>query len=441
MLHALRSGRHPAKTGTRSALERMIYRGTTMRFSAAACDESLHKFTLLFLVCSCLMIIPGNPTDACTIVVKTDGESVLVGNNEDFLEPRTKVWFVARTDDAHGRMIWGYDRYLYPYQGGINEHGLFIDINAIGFTGWKNDPEKVDLTEDYIDYILSKCATVDEVIAEFHANDIDLGWVKFVVADASGSSAIFEWLNDGLHVVRRVGDYQISTNYLSPREPTEPRYQISKQILSSQPHPSVDLIRKVLAATSYDVDLGQTVYSTICDLKKKKVFLYNFHFFEEVVVFDVAAELAKGDASYEIPSLFEVSTHNEHWFNHLGTVMGARDLMEVIDDKGIEAGATAYREMAEEQRTFNRYYFPEWSMRSTGLQYLAAGQIETAIGVFRLTTEEYPESWQACADLAMAYDRYGDRENAILNYEKALSMNPKRIKIKELLREMRSETR
>jgi len=121
--------------------------------------------------------------------------------------------------------------------------------------------------------------------------------------------------------------------------------------------------------------------------------------------------------------------------------MGARDLMEVIDDKGIEAGATAYREMAEEQRTFNRYYFPEWSMRSTGLQYLAAGQIETAIGVFRLTTEEYPESWQACADLAMAYDRYGDRENAILNYEKALSMNPKRIKIKELLREMRSETR
>jgi hypothetical protein len=387
------------------------------------------------------MIFSDKPAEACTIVMKSDGETVLVGNNEDFLEPRTKVWFLAATNDAHGRMIWGYDRYLYPYQGGMNEHGLFIDINAIGFTGWRDDPEKPDLGEDYVDYILSKCATVDEVISVFHAYDIDLGWVKFVAADAKGSSVIFEWLNGGLHVVRRVGDYQISTNYLSPREPTEPRYQISDQILSSQPRPSVDLIRKVLAATSYDVDFGQTVYSTICDLKKKKVYLYNFHFFEEVVVFDVTAELAKGDASYEIPSLFEIRTHNENWFNILGTVMGARDLMEVVDEKGIDEGTEAYREMAKQQRTFNRYFFPEWSMRSTGLQYLADGQIENAIGIFRLITEEYSESWQAFSDLATAYEQKGDRDNAILNYEKALSMNPERTEIKELLLEMRNETR
>ena len=157
---------------------------------------------------------------ACTIVMKTDGATVLVGNNEDFLEPRTKVWFLSRSDDSHGLMIWGYDRYLYPYQGGMNEHGLFIDINAIGFTGWQNDPEKNDLTDDVVDYVLSKCETVDQVITEFHAHDIDLGWVKFVVADASGASAILEWLNGGLHVVHRDGDYQISTNYLSPKETT-----------------------------------------------------------------------------------------------------------------------------------------------------------------------------------------------------------------------------
>jgi predicted choloylglycine hydrolase len=411
-----------------------------MRFSLGAANECLHTSILLLVFCSSLMIVSGSPADACTIVVKADSESVLVGNNEDFLEPRTKVWFLARTDSAYGRMIWGYDRYLYPYQGGMNERGLFIDINAIGFSGWRNDPEKADLTEDIVDYVLSKCATVDEVIAEFDANDIDLGWVKYVVADATGSSAILEWLNGGLHIVRREGDYQISTNYLSPEEPTEPRYQISDHILSSQPHPSVDLIRKVLAATSYDVDLAQTVYSTICDLKKRKVFLYNFHFFEEVVVFDVAAELAEGNHSFEISSLFEVSTHNEHWFNHLGTLMGARDLMRVIDEKGIEAGAEAFREMAEQKRTFHRYYFPEWSMRSTGLQYLDAGQIENAIGIFRLTTQEYPDSWQAFADLAMAYDKSGDRGNAILNYEKALSMNPEKTEIVETLREMRNET-
>jgi tetratricopeptide (TPR) repeat protein len=285
--------------------------------------------------------------------------------------------------------------------------------------------------------VLSKCETVDQVIAEFHAQDIDLGWVKFVVADASGASAILEWLNDGLHVVHRDGDYQISTNYLSPNEPTEPRYQISAKILSSQAQPTVALIRKVLAATAYDVDLAQTMYSTICDLKKKRVYLYNFHFFEEVVVFDIAAELAKGDASYAIPSLFDIHTHNEHWFNHLGTLLGARDLMKVIDDEGIEAGIEAYREMAQQERTFRRYYFPEWSMRSTGMQYLLAGQIENAIGIFRLTTQEYPESWQAYTDLAASYAKNGDRENAILNYEKALSMNPEGTEIEEALSKMR----
>lgn len=411
-----------------------------MLFSFCACEKRLITSTLIFLICSGLSVALDHPAGACTIVMKTDGESVLVGNNEDFLEPRTKVWFLARTDDAHGRMIWGYDRYMYPYQGGMNEHGLFIDINAIGFSGWQDDPEKADLTEDVVDYVLSKCATVEEVIAEFRAHDIDLGWVKFVVADEIGSSAILEWLNGGLHVVRRDRDYQISTNYLSPREPTEPRYQISEQILSSQAHPSVDLIRKVLAATSYDVDLGQTVYSTICDLKKKKVYLYNFHFFEEVVVFDLATELAKGDTSHPIPSLFKVSTHNEHWFNHLGTQLGARDLMRVIDEKGIEAGIEAYRGMVEKERTFRRYYFPEWSMRSMGLSYLTAGQIENAIAVFRLTTQEFPESWQAFSDLAMACDRNGNRGDAIRYYEKALSVNPEATEIKKTLSRIRAET-
>jgi hypothetical protein len=411
-----------------------------MLFSFCARKKRMITSLLVFLICSGLLITLDHPAGACTIVMMTDGESVLVGNNEDFLEPRTKVWFLARTNDAHGRMIWGYDRYMDPYQGGMNEHGLFIDINAIGFSGWQDDPEKADLTEDVVDYVLSKCATVEEVVAEFRTHDIDLGWVKFVVADEIGSSAILEWLNGGLHVVRREGNYQISTNYLSPREPTEPRYQISDQILSGQAHPSVDLIRKVLAATSYDVDLGQTVYSTICDLKKKMVYLYNFHFFEEVVVFDLATELAKGDTSHPIPSFFEVSTHNEHWFNHLGTQLGARDLMKVIDEKGNEAGIEAYREMVEKERTFRRYYFPEWSMRSVGLNYLSAGQIENAIAVFRLTTQEYPESWQAFSDLAMACDRNGDREEAIRYYEKALSVNPESTEIKKTLSRIRAET-
>jgi len=401
--------------------------------------KRLPRQTLLSAVAFGLLILAHEPSTACTIVVKADDSTILVGNNEDYLDPRTKVWFLPGTDQSHGRMIWGYDRHMYPYQGGMNEKGLFIDINAIGFTGWQDNPETPDIPGSPVDYILSHCATVDQAVAEFRKHDVDLGWVKYVVADENGSSAILEWLNDELHVIRRDRDYQISTNYLSPKEPTEPRYQISEQILKSQDRPAVDLIRKVLAATSYDVDLGQTMYSTICDLKRKKVYLYNFHFFEEVVTYDVAAELAKGNASYAIPALFEVSTHNEFWFNHLGSQLGARDLMKVIDEDGIEAATRKFHEMKVEQRTFNRYHFPEWMLQSMGLYYLSTDQAENAIGIFHLNTQHHPESWRAFSDLAEALAKNGDREHAIQNYQKALAINPESDALAETLNNLVDE--
>ena len=38
-----------------------------------------------------LVTAPAHSVEACTIVMKTDGENVLVGNNEDFVEPRTII--------------------------------------------------------------------------------------------------------------------------------------------------------------------------------------------------------------------------------------------------------------------------------------------------------------------------------------------------------------
>ena len=76
----------------------------------------------------------------CTVVVKANQETILVGNNEDYIEPRTKIWLHPASAEAFGSMIWGFDRFLYPSQGGMNEQGLFIDILAVNnHTGWRND--------------------------------------------------------------------------------------------------------------------------------------------------------------------------------------------------------------------------------------------------------------------------------------------------------------
>ncbi|MDJ0839908.1 MAG: tetratricopeptide repeat protein [Acidobacteriota bacterium] len=376
---------------------------------------------------------------ACTIFVKADGETILVGNNEDYYDPRTKIWFHPPEDQLYGHVIWGYDRYLSPNQGGMNDRGLFIDINAIGFTGWKKDPAKADFDEDPVSYILTRFGTVDEVIQFFRQHNIALDYVKYVFADAGGRSAVFEWLNDKLNVVERVGDYQISTNYLSPKDPTEPRYQIAEKILQSQARPTVGLMRKVLAATSYDVHIGQTLYSTICDLKNKKIYLYHFHYFEEVKTFDLSRELEKGGSSYAIPSLFSIKTHNEFWFNHGGTQLGARDLMHAIEEKGIGEGIAQVWKMKERQQTFRKYDFPEWSMRSMGLNYLSKQKPEEALAVFKLITRLYPNSWQAHVDLARVQLENGRRADAIQSYRKALEINPGESAVIKALRKLQDE--
>jgi penicillin V acylase-like amidase (Ntn superfamily) len=381
------------------------------------------KNLVLYLSLTVMMLF-NQVSMACTICVKANENLILVGNNEDYYDSETKIWFFPESLESYGRVIWGYDRYLNNYQGGMNSQGLFIDINAVEFSGWVNDPEKPDLQGDYIEYILTHCATVDDVIKLSQEFDIDLGWIKLVVADAHGKSAIFEWLNNKVNIIERKGDFQVSTNYLSPKEDTEPRNQIASQILRSQKEPTIELIRKTLAATSYNVYFGQTLYSTICDLKNKKFYLYHFHYFEEVVIFNLMEELLKGKTSYKISSLFKIKTQNEYFFNKIGTQLGARDLSQIIDEEGIDKAIEKFYDLKEIKRTFYKYDFPEWRMRSLGFKYLSENKLHEAIGVLKLNTELYPRSTQALSDLADAHLKDKNKKLAIENYLKVLELNP-----------------
>jgi tetratricopeptide (TPR) repeat protein len=380
-----------------------------------------------------ISILSSSQSIACTIVISSNEETVLVGNNEDYIDPRTNLWFFPASETDYGIVIWGFDRYLYPYQGGMNDKGLFVDINFVPYTGWQDSPDKPNFDDDPIEKILTNFGSLPEVIEFFEQYDVSLESVKFVVADAQGNSAIFEWLDDRLNIIQKDRHYQISTNYVSPREPTEPRYQTAEKILINGDKPTVDIIRRVLSATSYDVYLNQTLYSTICDLKKRIVHVYHFHNFEEVVTFDLADELQKGEASYAIPDLFEIRPHTEYWFNILGTKIGAKDFMEYVEANGIDEGIKIFHVMREESSNFNRFVFEEWVIRSMGLTYMSNQQMAEAIEVFKLNVEQYPESWETYKDLAEAYLESGSKALAKEYYQKALDINPGDAGIKEAL--------
>ncbi len=250
----------------------------------------------------------------CTIVTMAKKGVILAGNNEDYTETRTKIWFKQASKEGYGRVYVGFDSASLPnsFQGGMNDQGLFMDMNAVNPTGWQRDPNKPTFHGDLVEKILTNFATVPEVVEFFQQYNVpDLNILKVPVADAKGDSVVVEWGQGTQHFLFKEGDYQISTNFIQsnykiPDEIPCQRYQIADQILRNTESATVDVIRSVLSATHFDIG-SPTQYSNICDLKKKKLYLYFFHNFEEAVVFDLNRELRKGSTSHPIPSLFKTT--------------------------------------------------------------------------------------------------------------------------------------
>lgn len=252
------------------------------------------------------MVLFCSPAFPCLVFCVSDGELVLAGNNEDYLDPDTRVWFVPGEGWKHGRMFFGYAD-GFP-QGGMNDAGLFFDGLAL-------EPEPIDpkpdaepvVRETVLDTVLAECASVAEAIAFFERRDrrhFSAGQLLF--ADRSGDGAIIE----GAAVIRKKGKYLLATNFRQSKttapEAACPRYRLGTKLLEQSNDVSLDLCRRVLSATHQEGEVS-TLYSNIHDLRRGLVYLYHFHDFERPVVIDLAAELAKGPHVVEIASLFEPS--------------------------------------------------------------------------------------------------------------------------------------
>jgi penicillin V acylase-like amidase (Ntn superfamily) len=254
-------------------------------------------------------LVSSDVTEACTAFLAVQGDMVLAGNNEDFFNPRTKVWFIPATEGKYGRVYFGFDNFV-P-QGGMNERGLFWD-------GFATAPRKVTRGADkpkYIgnlnDKVMAECATVEEVLAVFDRYFLDnMGGHQLMFGDAKGDSVIIE----GDALVRKKGRFQVVTNFRQSLTPagqeTCERYQTAVRMLEQSNEISVPLFRRILTAVHQEAD-SPTLYSNIYDLKRRVVYLYHFHNFENVVVLDLAEELKKGKRELDLPALFPATVAAE----------------------------------------------------------------------------------------------------------------------------------
>lgn len=286
------------------------------------------------------------PDLACTVFYATDDQITLGGNNEDYPIPFTKIWFLPPEEGKFGRVYFGFENFV--WSGGMNDQGLFFD--ALGV----DQPVKVPRNGKPVyqgtlaDKAMAECATVECVVQLF--TDYNTLWDtwhhQFMFGDATGDSAIIEPLT----VLHKEGWYQVVTNfYQSQIGPSCPRYNTAVAMLESADAISVDLFREILDAVHQEGG-SPTVYSNIYDLKQRIVYLYHFHDYDNVVVINLDEELAKGEHSYDIPSLFPRNEDADQWAQPIVEYLEKQRAERVtvdVDPKVYEAYVGRYEVPAE----------------------------------------------------------------------------------------------
>ena len=249
----------------------------------------LHGFLMKFVFALILCVFISVSVHACTIFVLTDTNRTLFCNNEDWINPLTRIWFVPSGTTNYGCVYVGFDDGI-P-QGGLNTKGLAFDWVAGTKETWTPDPGlpgSIGCRQ-----MLETCATVDEAITFFQEHR-ELGFyiAKILVSDRTGTSAIIGAKGAKLQVEKSNQSRGFGTGE-----------QTLKQMLTTRSSkPIVSNGAKILRAT---LQIGKhgTKYSNVFDLKSGDIFLFPFPGRDDSVKLNLAAELKKGGHYYDMPQI------------------------------------------------------------------------------------------------------------------------------------------
>ncbi len=370
----------------------------------------------------------------CTIFNASKNGRVLAGNNEDLNSTDSRVWFYPPKEGKHGYVYVGFDSY--GTQGGMNDQGLFFDFNALKFAKMNPSPEKPGIKgwQSFVDQVMTDCTTVEDVVNLLRKHN--LAWwgpYQVMYADATGASAVIGADKNGeLSVVRKKGDYQVSTNF-SLANPefgsiTYPcyRYEIANQMLEQMGELTVDYFRKVLAA-AHQEGANPTIYSNICDLTNKEIYIYNFHNYEDVAKLNLKEEFKKGEHSYEILSLFPRKNHAQKAFEEAQAKKLSSILLQTILKNGTEAAIKKFEEVKNDRSVVKG----ELDNLILSLRIRGAGK--EMFEISKLYVREFPESADGHKRMGDLYQWFGNRELAVKSYKRVLELDPKNAEVLEIL--------
>jgi hypothetical protein len=236
-----------------------------------------------------------NPTaHACTVFTITGGEQILFCDNEDFSNPRTRIWFVPRSATKHGCVYLGFDDGW--GQNGLNDQGLAYGWVAGFKEAWQRLPQMKTIDGKPCHQMLESCATVEEAIRFFRQHwEESFSYGRLLVADRTGKSVILRAKDGKL-------DAPIVTRSQGMGHRFGMRGDEAIPMLAKISQPTLADAARLLEFTRQE-GVNATKYSVVFDLKACDIWLYRFPEQPDPVRFDLTQELENDPHHYDIPLL------------------------------------------------------------------------------------------------------------------------------------------
>jgi len=264
------------------------------------------KNTLFFLL---LLLLPKGWASACTIVSGTDRKGqTWAMNNEDFFHTASNYVnvFPAKPKQL-GYITLTYGSAQSSVQGGVNEAGLFFDVNALP------PPQNYKLSVgkkpfpygNMLEHMLQHCKSVPEFLALWNTYYLpDLG-DQIHVADKYGNLAVI-----APDTILRATKQLTSTNFnvcaTGPQKQSCWRYPIAQKLLAEGGVSQASFV-KIAAATSQR-EFTTSVYTNIHNLSTGEIWFYLAEEYQTPWHTSVAALLKQGKQHILLASKFPQNT-------------------------------------------------------------------------------------------------------------------------------------
>ena len=161
---------------------------------------------------------------------------------------------------------------------GMNERGLAIGMMAVPDAQAGNDARKVTIDSlAAIRLLLDKAQSVDEALSLLRAYNIDWGSgppLHYLIADSSGNSAVVEFIDGEMKVLRNQQPWQVSTNFiLSGHTPQSAVLQCDRYATASRTLKQTQgrLSQEEALTLLQDVSQPSTTWSIVYDMQTGQI--------------------------------------------------------------------------------------------------------------------------------------------------------------------------